>query len=117
MNINAGAKFDQKLLKNPPLECEVTYSWNWNEPITKEGIDERLEGFLKAGIKSLYILPFPKDFRPDTLRTFMAPEYLSKEFFELVSYALHKCKKLGIKPGDNRYVVNELGVGYRMLED
>ena len=98
MNINAGAKFDQKLLKNPPLECEVTYSWNWNEPITKEGIDERLEGFLKAGIKSLYILPFPKDFRPDTLRTFMAPEYLSKEFFELVSYALHKCKKLGIKP-------------------
>lgn len=24
-------------------------------------------------------------------------------------------KKLGIKPGDNRYIVNELGVGYRML--
>lgn len=23
-------------------------------------------------------------------------------------------KKLGIKPGDNRYIVNELGVGYRM---
>ena len=26
-------------------------------------------------------------------------------------------KKLGIKPGDNRYIVNELGVGYRMLTD
>ena len=26
-------------------------------------------------------------------------------------------KKLGIKPGDNRYVINELGVGYRMLEE
>ena len=26
-------------------------------------------------------------------------------------------KKLGVKPGDNRYVVNELGVGYRMLEE
>ena len=24
-------------------------------------------------------------------------------------------KKLGIKPGENRYIVNELGVGYRML--
>lgn len=24
-------------------------------------------------------------------------------------------KKLGIKPGDNRYIINELGVGYRML--
>ena len=26
-------------------------------------------------------------------------------------------KKLGITPGDNRYIVNELGVGYRMLTD
>ena len=26
-------------------------------------------------------------------------------------------KKLGVKPGDNRYIVNELGVGYRMCED
>lgn len=25
-------------------------------------------------------------------------------------------KKLGCKPGDNRYIVNELGVGYRMLD-
>lgn len=26
-------------------------------------------------------------------------------------------KKLGVKPGDNRYIINELGVGYRMCED
>jgi len=26
-------------------------------------------------------------------------------------------KKLGCKPGDNRYIINELGVGYRMLEE
>ena len=26
-------------------------------------------------------------------------------------------KKLGIKPGDNRYIINELGVGYRMLTE
>lgn len=25
-------------------------------------------------------------------------------------------KKLGCKPGENRYIVNELGVGYRMLD-
>jgi len=25
-------------------------------------------------------------------------------------------KKLGVQPGENRYVVNELGVGYRMLD-
>ncbi len=26
-------------------------------------------------------------------------------------------KKLGIKPGDSRYIINELGVGYRMCEE
>ena len=26
-------------------------------------------------------------------------------------------KKLGSRHGDNRYIVNELGVGYRMLEE
>lgn len=26
-------------------------------------------------------------------------------------------KKLGAKPGDNKYIINELGVGYRMSED
>ena len=98
MNIKAGAKFDRKLLKNPPLECEVTYGWIWNEPITREGIDERLEGFVKAGIKSLYILPLPKDFRPETLRTFLTPEYLTEDYWKLTDYAIRKCVKLGIKP-------------------
>ena len=27
-----------------------------------------------------------------------------------------KIVDMGIKPGDNRYVINELGVGYRMLD-
>ena len=26
-------------------------------------------------------------------------------------------KKLGIRPGDSRYIINELGVGYRMREE
>jgi len=26
-------------------------------------------------------------------------------------------KKMGIRPGENRYIINELGVGYRMLEE
>jgi two-component system KDP operon response regulator KdpE len=25
-------------------------------------------------------------------------------------------KKLGCKPGENRYIINELGVGYRMVD-
>ena len=96
MNIKSGMPFSRELFKNPPKDCEVTYSWSWNAPITRKGIDERLDEFCKAGIKSLYILPFPKDFRPETLRTFLDPEYLTDDFFELVSYALRRAKELGI---------------------
>ncbi|MBQ8880124.1 MAG: hypothetical protein IJY69_04740 [Clostridia bacterium] len=98
MNIKPGAAFSIEKMKKPPVECDVTYAWLWNEPITKEGIDERLKDFVTAGIKSLYILPMPKDFGSETLRTFMDPEYLTDEFWELIRYALSKCVELGIKP-------------------
>ena len=26
-------------------------------------------------------------------------------------------KKMGVTPGEKRYIINELGVGYRMLDD
>ena len=91
-----GKEFDREILKNPPNEYAVSYSWNWNAPISKEGIIERLDGFAEAGIKCLYILPLPKDFRPERLRTFLDPEYLTPEFFELVSFALREAKKRGI---------------------
>ena len=26
-------------------------------------------------------------------------------------------KKLGVRPGENRYIINELGVGYRMCNE
>ena len=91
-----GREFDKNILKNPPNEYAVAYSWNWNAPVSREGIIERLDGFVKAGIGCLYILPLTKDFRPERLRTFMDPEYLTPEFFELVSFALREAKKRGI---------------------
>ena len=96
MNILPGGELDLALLREPPLDNQVVYSWNWNAPISRAGIDERLDGFVKAGIKGLYILPLPIDFRPERLRTFLHPEYLSEEFFELVRYAHEGAKKRGI---------------------
>ena len=96
MNIKSGKEFERALLLSPPRDCSVAYSWTWNGPVTREGIDERLTGFARAGIRCIYILPLPKDFRPERLRTFMWPEYLTKDFFELVRYALLRARELGI---------------------
>ena len=97
MNILPGRGFSKRDFVAPPLEFNVSYGWVWNAPITREGIDERLDGFVEAGIKSLYILPLPKDFRPERLRTFMSPEYLTDEFFDLVEYAVRGGSRRGIE--------------------
>lgn len=98
MNVYPGAQFDQEMLRSPSDEYQVTYTWIWNVPVTKEGIDKRLSEFLEVGIKSLYILPIPIDFRPESSRTYLHPEYLTDEFWDIIEYALRRCVSLGIKP-------------------
>ena len=97
MNIKPGKQFDIKEFKSPSTEYNLNFGWVWNAPVTKEGIDERLEEFCRAGIKCLYILPLPKDFRSERLRTFLSPEYLTKEFFDLIDYATHRASDMGIE--------------------
>ena len=98
MNILPGRQFNIDEFKNPANEYSVTYMWFWNVPVSKELIDRELREYLKAGITSLYIVPLPKDFSPEELRTYLDPEYLSDEFFDLVEYTLRECVRLGIKP-------------------
>ena len=40
MNVYPGAQFDLEMLRSPSDEYQVTYTWIWNVPVTKEGIDE-----------------------------------------------------------------------------
>ena len=88
--------FDTEKIKNVPADFDVVYSWLWSSVITKEGITKRLDEMVEAGIKCAYVIPLPKDFRPETLRTFLEPEYLSGEFFELIRYAEEEAAKRGI---------------------
>ncbi|MBQ8528227.1 MAG: hypothetical protein IJ459_00670 [Clostridia bacterium] len=98
MNIKPGEGFDSSKLKAPGTDFAVTYMWFWNCPVTRELIDSELEKYAQAGVRSIYIVPMPKDFSPEGLRTYLSPEYLSPEFFELVEYTLRRCVKMGIKP-------------------
>lgn len=98
MNIYPGERFDQRAFRDPANEFAVTYMWFWNVPVSRELIDRELDSYLRAGVRSLYIVPLPIDFRPETIRTFLHPEYLSEEFFDLVEYTLRRCVTLGITP-------------------
>lgn len=88
--------FSSEIFKNPPADCAPCYAWAWNAPVTREEIDRQLDDFLRAGIRALYVLPFPPEFRPTVMQTRLAPDYLSEDYFELVSYAYHRAAALGM---------------------
>ena len=88
--------FDKEEFLNPKNEFFPYYTWVWSSKITKEGIVSRLDEYEKNNIKNVYILPEPKEFRPDTMPTSLEPDYLSKEYFELYRYASEYAESKGM---------------------
>ncbi|MBQ6846942.1 MAG: hypothetical protein IJO61_07405, partial [Oscillospiraceae bacterium] len=82
--------------KNIPSICHPAYIWQWNSHITKEGIKRQIDEMYDCGIRALYILGEPSNFRPTKRRTHLSPEYLSDEYLELVYYAYKMAKEKGM---------------------
>mgnify|MGYP007134557234 FL=1 len=59
----------------------------WNAPTTREEIRNQLDAIYENSIRIIYILPEPRDFRPDTNPTTLEPDYLTEEYFKLYRYA------------------------------
>lgn len=89
-------KFELKSFLNPDNTFSPVYIWVWNDICTREIIDEQLSEMQSLGIRSFYILPEPENFRPGSMPTYLSPEYLSYEYFELFAYAIDKGTALGM---------------------
>ena len=77
----------RSLFADPPSEYRSAPLWDWNEQITREGIDFQMKEFKKAGIGGVFVHP-----RPGLLT-----EYLSEEWFHLFDYTVQKGKELDMK--------------------
>jgi hypothetical protein len=77
----------RELFADPPPEYRSAPLWDWNEQISKEGIDFHMREFKKAGIGGVFVHP-----RPGLLT-----EYLSEDWFELFDYTVQKGKELDMK--------------------
>ena len=90
-------KFDINSFISPNVSHAPVYVWVWNDVCTCDIIDAQLTEMQNLGIRAFYILPEPKNFRPDSMPTSLTPDYLSPEFFELCAYAVEKGKELGMR--------------------
>lgn len=88
--------FDFDSFLSPDVSYAPMYIWVWNDICTREIIDEQLAEMQRLGIRAFYILPEPKEFRPDSMPTNLSPEYLSDEYFELCAYTIDKATSLGM---------------------
>ncbi len=75
---------------------QPAYAWIWNAPILRDEVRRQLDAMLRAGIRTIYILPEPKEFRVYNERIHMEEDYLSAEFFGEVRYALEYALSLGM---------------------
>ena len=89
-------KFNINKFISPDVSFAPVYIWVWNDICTREIIDIQLAEMQNLGIRAFYILPEPKEFRPNSMPTNLEPEYLSDEYFQLCAYAFEQSKKLGM---------------------
>ncbi len=88
--------FDINNFRFPDVLYAPVYIWVWNDVCNQEIIDIQLTEMQNLGIRAFYILPEPKEFRPDSMPTNLEPDYLSEAYLDLCAYAIRKGKALGM---------------------
>ncbi|MGI6690981.1 MAG: glycosyl hydrolase [Christensenellales bacterium] len=88
--------FHADAFRRPSINCEPIYSWIWDAPADETGVRNRMYEMYDNGIRALYIIPEPKDFRPSTMTTTMSPEYMSEDFMHLMRVVSDTAEKLGM---------------------
>ena len=71
--IDYDQKFNPDSFLSPDLSYAPVYIWVWNDICTRALIDEQLDEMQRLGIRAFYILPEPKEFRPDSMPTRLEP--------------------------------------------
>ena len=89
--------FDANDFRKPPIEYAPIYSWMWDDIVSEEVTDRRLQEMLRLGIKRFYIIPIPKEFRGRSLPSEMYPEYLTDKYFAQYRYAIKRAAELGMQ--------------------
>ena len=93
---NSDVLFTMDSFQNPQSIFSPIYSWVWNSPISRPLIQMQLNRMNDMGIRAIYIIPEPPEFRPTGMITKLTPPYLSDEFFALIRYAAEYAEGLSM---------------------
>ena len=83
MQLPEMTRFDVKALETPDAFHWPGYFWLWNDVLERETLFRQLRDMDSVGAKNVWILPVPADFRPNSMKTNLQPEYLSEEYLAI----------------------------------
>ncbi|MBR3300885.1 MAG: hypothetical protein IKI68_05300, partial [Clostridia bacterium] len=90
-------KWETKRFMSPGMPHSPVHFWVWNGKCSHEETDRQLDEMFRLGVRAFYIVPEPKDFRPNSMPTDLEPDYLTDEYFEEYLYAMRQAKRLGMQ--------------------
>ena len=73
------------------------YFWLRNDVLERETLFRQLRDMDSVGAKNVWILPVPTDFRPNSMKTNLQPEYLSEEYLAILDDLVAEMKRLGMR--------------------
>jgi len=92
----AADRFGLDAFRRPPSFYYPGYFWVWNDKLDSGVLVEQLREMHAQKAMSVCPLPLPKDFRPQTMQTNMAPGYLTKEFLKIYTRVIAAAHQLGM---------------------
>jgi len=72
------------------------YFWMWNGPLDSDVLVGQLRDMREHDARSVFVLPMPHEFRPDSTNNQLDTAYLDPEFFQRVKIAVEQAKRLGM---------------------
>jgi hypothetical protein len=97
MEIGSFKKIEMTQLSQPDSFFWPGYFWFWNDHLSEEKIFSQLRYMNAVGAKSVWIIPIPKDFRPDSMPTDMQPDYLSEDYLILFANVVDEMRRLDMR--------------------
>ena len=88
--------FKKSAFTNPPAEFSPGFFWIWNTRLDEATLRHQLEDMVAHGAKSVCLHPFPRGFRPGSQPSDMTPDYMTKEYLELLSRVFDYATELGM---------------------
>ncbi len=94
--INGNQPFEEERFSCPDNCFYPVYAWVWNDVLDKNEIKKQIDEMLDGGIRCFYVIPEPKEFRPNSMVTRLEPDYLSDEFMKFIKFTADYASEKGM---------------------